>query len=45
MLKLLFNDLADFITASQKVSPKKLIDAGYQFSFPGLEQALENIIA
>lgn len=43
-LKLLFGDLADFIAASQKVSPKKLIDAGYKFSFPGIQKALENII-
>ncbi len=44
-LKLLLGDLADSIIASQKVSPKKLIDLGYQFAFPNLRQALENIIA
>lgn len=43
-LKLLFNDLADFIVASQKVYPKKLLAAGYKFSFPHLKQALENIL-
>ena len=43
-LKLALNDLADFIVASQKVSPKKLIEAGYQFHFPRLEEALRDIL-
>ncbi len=43
-LKLIFNDLADAITASQKVSPKKLIVAGYMFRFPDIKKALENIL-
>jgi len=44
-LKLMFNDLADFIVASQKVYPKKLMDAGYKFSFPDIKKAIENILA
>lgn len=44
-LKLVFNDLADMIYASQRVHPKKLIDYGYKFSFPDIRKALENILA
>jgi uncharacterized protein (TIGR01777 family) len=43
-LRLLYNDLADAICASQKVSPKKLANLGYKFSFPNLQGALTNII-
>ena len=43
-LKLIFNDLTDFIIASQKVYPKKLVDAGYKFSFPNIKKAIENIL-
>jgi uncharacterized protein (TIGR01777 family) len=44
ILKLILNDLADSIVVSQKVSPQKLIDAGYVFSFPNLQKALTQIL-
>lgn len=43
-LKIIFNDLADFITASQKVYPKKLMENGYHFNFPDVKAALEDIL-
>jgi len=43
-LRLALGELADSIVASQKVSPKKLIDAGYEFSFPDLEKALVHLL-
>ncbi|MCH7882988.1 TIGR01777 family protein [Patescibacteria group bacterium] len=43
-LKIILNDLADFITASQKVYPKKLMENGYHFNFPDIKAALEDIL-
>jgi len=44
LLKIFFNDLAKSICASQKVIPEKLTKSGYQFTFPNLKKALENIL-
>ncbi|MDA2936141.1 TIGR01777 family oxidoreductase [Patescibacteria group bacterium AH-259-L05] len=42
-LKLVLNDLASVVLASQKVYPRKLNDFGYKFIFPNIEKALENL--
>jgi len=45
LMRLIFNDLADTMATSQKIYPKKLVEAGYQFRFPELETALRNILS
>jgi uncharacterized protein (TIGR01777 family) len=43
-MRIVLNDLADSILVSQKVSPQKLIRAGYAFSFPNLKKALSQLL-
>lgn len=44
LFKLFLDDLAQSVFASQKVIPAKLTKAGYQFAFPNLQGALEDIL-
>jgi uncharacterized protein (TIGR01777 family) len=44
-LKLMFGEMAEVLLASQRVLPKAAEAAGYTFRYPGLEQALANILA
>jgi len=44
VLKTMFGEMADeLFLASQKVYPKRLIDAGFEFKYPELKKALESI--
>ncbi|MEE8471671.1 MAG: TIGR01777 family oxidoreductase [Dehalococcoidia bacterium] len=43
--RLVFDGLADFVFASQKVHPNNLKEAGYSFSFPDINKALMDILA
>lgn len=43
-LKLLFGEAASVLTDSQRVKPAKAMEAGFQFRFPDLEDALEDIL-
>lgn len=43
-LHVLYNEFAGAIMASQKVSSKKLIEAGYKFQYPNLQKALHQVI-
>jgi len=44
ILKIIFGEIADeLFLASQKVYPKKLIDAGFEFKYSELKKALESI--
>ncbi len=43
MLKAALGEMSILILQGQKVFPSKLLKAGYQFSYPGLDQALDNI--
>lgn len=44
-LKLVYGELAEEVLfASQRVVPKRLLDAGFRFEFPELEQALRAIL-
>lgn len=45
ILKIAIGEAANIITASQKVSPNKLLDLGYHFEFSNLEDALRNLIS
>ena len=44
LLKIAVGDSANSITSSYRVIPKKLVDSGYKFRFPGLEGALRDIL-
>ena len=43
-LRLAVGELADFMTMSQRVVPRKALDHGYDFVFPGLRGALEDLL-
>ena len=43
LLKLFLQETADVVLFSQRMMPGKLIKAGFQFSFPELEDALKDI--
>jgi NAD dependent epimerase/dehydratase family enzyme len=38
-------DMADSITGGQRTSVKKNMDAGFNYQFPQLDEALKNIYA
>ncbi|WP_053365268.1 TIGR01777 family oxidoreductase [Bacillus sp. FJAT-27245] len=42
-LKLLLGEMSSLVLEGQRVMPKKLLDAGYNFRFPELGSALKNI--
>ncbi len=44
-LRLVFGELGKAISGSQRVIPKKLMDAGFSFRYPMLEDALKSILA
>ena len=44
VLKMLLGEMAEeLLLASAKVTPKKLIDSGYQFRFPDLENTFRHL--
>ena len=42
-LKLLFGDLAELLLVSDRMLPRRLLDAGFRFRYPDLEPALAAI--
>ena len=45
MLHLLYGEFADAILTGQRVLPAKLLAAGFEFRFPTIEQALQDLLA
>jgi hypothetical protein len=45
MLKMMMGELAGVLLGSQRALPSKLLESGYQFSFPEIEAALENLVS
>ncbi|MFZ1290420.1 MAG: TIGR01777 family oxidoreductase [Melioribacteraceae bacterium] len=43
ILKLILGEMAEIVLEGSKVSPQKIIEAGYNFKFPNLENALRNL--
>jgi len=44
VLKIIQGEFATVLVKGQKVIPKKLVDSSYQFEFPALKEALEDIL-
>ncbi|MBF0475274.1 MAG: TIGR01777 family protein [Deltaproteobacteria bacterium] len=45
MIRLVMGELGSVLLSGQKVLPRKLVNAGFEFSFPDLSRALGNILA
>ena len=43
-LKLLLGEMSMLVLGGQRVAPKRLLDTGYHFSYPGVKSALENLL-
>jgi len=43
-LKLLLGEMSELLLGSQRIIPKRLLDAKYQFKFPELETAMRDIL-
>ncbi len=44
VFKIMFGEMAVLLLEGQKVLPRKLLDHGFEFQFPGLRQALEDLV-
>lgn len=44
MIKLILGEFGSVLLEGQRVIPRKLLDAGYQFRYPGIDEALKNIV-
>lgn len=45
MLRLVYGEFADVALTGQKVLPQKLLAAGFEYHFPTLDQALQDLLA
>ena len=43
-LRMLFGEMADVLLGSQRVVPRRLLDSGYEFQYPQLATALEDLV-
>jgi uncharacterized protein (TIGR01777 family) len=43
-LRLLFGEMADVLLGSQRVAPTRLLGSGYEFRYPQLARALEDLV-
>ncbi|MBI4644546.1 MAG: DUF1731 domain-containing protein, partial [Deltaproteobacteria bacterium] len=44
MMRLVLGEFAEVLLTGQKVLPRRLLEAGFEFRFPGIDQALENLL-
>ena len=44
-LRIVFGELAAFLLASQRVEPKRLMEAGFKFQYPQLGEALQGLLS
>ncbi|MHB8139515.1 MAG: TIGR01777 family oxidoreductase [Smithellaceae bacterium] len=44
MMKLILGEFGDVLLKGQRVIPRRLLDYGFQFQYPGIDEALNNII-
>jgi uncharacterized protein (TIGR01777 family) len=45
MLKIMMGEFGSVLLNGQKVIPKRLLEMGFSFSFPGLKEALEDLLS
>jgi uncharacterized protein len=45
MVKLVLGEFGSVILEGQKVIPRGLLDSGFIFQYPGIEEALRNIVS
>jgi hypothetical protein len=45
MVKLVLGEFGSVILEGQRVIPRKLLESGFTFQYPGIEKALQNIVA
>jgi len=43
MIRLLLGEFGSVLLEGQKVLPRKLLDLGFQFTFPTIEQAFDDL--
>jgi uncharacterized protein (TIGR01777 family) len=43
-LRMMLGEVADVITTGQRVAPKKAVESGYEFRFPTVEKALDDLL-
>jgi hypothetical protein len=44
MIKMVLGEFGSVLLQGQKVLPRKLLEAGFQFSFPELKGALDDLL-
>jgi hypothetical protein len=44
MMKLVLGEFGSVLLEGQRVVPRRLLDAGFKFHYPDIEDALKNII-
>jgi uncharacterized protein (TIGR01777 family) len=44
VLKLIIGEMAEIVVTGSKISPQKIIDAGYQFKFTNVQSAVDNLL-
>lgn len=44
MIKLILGEFGSVLLKGQRVIPRRLLDSGFQFQYPGIDEALNNII-
>ncbi len=45
MMRLVLGELAEVVLTGQKILPQRLLEAGFQFLYPTIDQALKNLLA
>jgi NAD dependent epimerase/dehydratase family enzyme len=44
MVRLILGEFGEVLLTGQKVLPRRLLEAGFEFHFPSIDQALENLL-
>lgn len=44
MIELILGEFGSVLLEGQRVIPRRLLDAGFQFKYPPIDEALKNVI-